>query len=428
MVLGDGARRRTRWLAEARRVGGVAAPGLLILVAISVGLSTSAGAAPSMADPSSTTSTSEPESNTPTSQPKDTTPTSRPAAIPAPQGSAKSYTLGIQGTISSGADVPALVLDKKEFCNCGNRNTEEVRALPNRLPSGGSASFAYNTPFPSVDASELRFNYKIEGTPYRLVGHALVTVFGAPEKSCRIDSGAVAYDFSPYVCSVAWGSTKQGDPKPKWTISKKPVETVTDVGRQKELMTEYYQKFCAGGDTRRCTFAAVNVKVYARDPVLAPPAIENCLDDDVVETKEREFRHEEDNSLKVELKAEASAALLDSIKIGTEIDTAYTHTWKESLSDKTSLKVPIKSGKVAGVFFSDGEADVTGSFTLNSKDKIYEVPNVIFHYPIEGSGKAKDVNDKPIRTVWSARKIGDAECGPQDHGVKDVKVPSTAKG
>jgi hypothetical protein len=131
------------------------------------------------------------------------------------------------------------VLDKKEFCNCGNRNTEEVRALPNPLPSGGSASFAYNTPFPSPDASELRFNYKIEGTPYRLTGHALVTVLGAPDKSCRIDSGADAYDFSPYVCSVVWGSTKHGDPRPKWTISKKPVETITDVVRQKELMTEY---------------------------------------------------------------------------------------------------------------------------------------------------------------------------------------------
>ena len=334
--------------------------------------------------------------------------TSTPSpAIPAGVGSSKSYTLGIQGSIGSGIGVPELLLAKKDFCQCGNRDTEEVRPLPGIVPSGTTlGGFGYNTPFPSLGAAELTFWYKLDGTPYQVKGYALVTVLGEPSKSCEILKGpSTVSDDSPYICTVTFTSDKHGDPQPAWRVEKKPVTPVLDPEQQAQLLTDN----CGAGQPE-CTYKATSQTVLQAPKSMwqiygSPHA--NCNskggEPHVVET-DHEISYENSISVKV-------GAKFDIKVVKAEVEVEYQHAVTESYTFKERHTQTVEFGRVGAFYLQPGYVEITGDFTIVKRDVVYAINGVTFDLPL--GREVRPNNEGPVVDPMIVRSVdlGAANCG-----------------
>ena len=406
--------------AQTRRVASRLALGGLIVAIVSLGMAPLAGAlsssshaatpgAPQQSSTTTTPTTTPPSSSSSTSTTVPKTPTSTPTptpAIPAGVGSAKSYTLGIQGSIGSEDGVPTLLLQKKDFCKCDNRDTEEVRPLPGIVTSGTtSGKFGYNTPFPSLGAAELTFWYKLDGTPFEVKGSALVTVVGSASKSCEILKGpSTVSDDSPYICTVVFTSDKHGDPQPAWRVEKKPVTPVLDPTLQAQLLTEN----CGAGQPE-CTYKAKSQTVLQAPKtqwqIYGSPH-SNCNskegEEHVVET-DHSIDYENSISVKV-------GAKFDIKVVKAEVEVEYQHAVTEGYTFKEKHTQKVEYGRVGAFYLQPGYVEINGDFTIVKPSVVYAINDVTFDLPL--GKEVRPNNDGPVVDPMIVRSVdlGAANC------------------
>jgi hypothetical protein len=347
-------------------------------------------------------------------------------AISSAPASAKEVSKAINGTLSVGGNVPALTLDKKQFCNCGSSNTQEAKALPHAIGSGQTITFQYFTPPVSTDSATIHFYYRIGKSTYYMAGYVHVPHIGANQMSCKVQfRDRTDTDTSPYTCSVAFESSTSGyRAKPKFTLSEKPVTEVTDSTDQVDLVNQYFTEYCSKGDFQRCTYTDLKVQYYQTSPAEQVGRLQqNCTDTDHEYEVRWKTEHRETNSFGTKLKSQAGVSMAEVVKASVGLELSYEHGWEDSVSFDETTRIKVPPGKTGGIYLSSGRSEVSGNFRLVGPDKIYLLKDVHVTYPLKGT--VKDAFGKVYQPILTSRIVGDAPCAPTRTAPPETTAPST---